>query len=153
MGEGLSKIIYILAGVAAAIMLVVGLMAALGAFSDKATDLTGQAMDSIDSVTSARYEQYDGKSTPGTSVQNLIKELKGDDVSMYVLVKTKMNTSGVYYICNADRTRQDDDTIRATLKDMRDDVSANYINPTKKFYGEVIKNENGAIIGIEFTQE
>ena len=129
---------------------VVGLvMAGIGLFNQAGDKMTNTAT----SIMETEYTQYDGASPSGSSVVNLIQQKKSGDDNIYILVKTKMNTSGVYYICDANNVKLDADTMRALVKDMKTNTSSNYINPSKKFYGEVIRNDNNAIVGIVFTQE
>lgn len=119
----------------------------------KANSLTDSVNEEVDKVLEAKYTQYDGEVISGSNLLNVIKTTYSDTEPVYIQVKTISNTSGVYYVCDSSAKPLDDATERNLIKDARTKSNNNYIAPTGKFYGEVQKNANGAIIGIVFTQQ
>lgn len=87
-------------------------------------------------ITNGNYSQYDGTVKQGSEVIGAINTQAADD--FYVKVKTNANTSGKKYTTT---------TYNITDKDDND-----YIEPTEKFDSALDINDNGAIVGIIFTQ-
>lgn len=84
---------------------------------------------------------YDGVSVNGSVVCDVILKM-AEDSSTTVQVITKQNIADK----SAGKTYSDS-SIVATNTD------ANYINPNASFTGKVVRNENGIITKIVFTQE
>lgn len=119
----------------------------------KANTLTDSVSEEVDKMMETEYTQYDGETISGANLVNLIKRTYSDTDPIYILVKTKANTTGVYYVCDSSATRLADTTERTLVANSKKKSDNNYIAPTGKFYGEVQRNANGAIIGIIFTQQ
>ena len=87
-------------------------------------------------ITNVNYSQYDDTDKQGSEVIGAINTQASDD--FYVRVKTNANNSGKKYTTT---------TYNITDKDDND-----YIEPTEKFHSELDINDNGAVVGIIFTQ-
>ena len=101
------------------------------------TDLNNELKDS-------GIKKYDGISVMGSEVINVMKKYLGDyeeDATgpLYVYVDTE-DLKITYYN-------------KAYFSDIIDFTDEHYIKPTATFLGEVIKNENDVIVGINFVQE
>ncbi len=87
--------------------------------------------------------QYDGATVNGSDVINIVRKymsgyLPGSVAPFHIVVETNVVT--VY---------EDN----SGLKDMMNFSHASYINPTGKFTGEVLRNENGVITSVSFKQK
>lgn len=153
MEEPVVKPINILATVGGTLLVITFLFGIIYLVVTKANGITNNITESVDNVEESKYTIYDGEEVTGSSVVNMIKTTSSSSDDIYVLVKTKANTSGVYYVCDANNTRLSADAQRTLMKNARTKTNNNYITPTAKFYGEVIRNQNEAIVGIVFTQQ
>lgn len=88
---------------------------------------------------------YHNTEVTGSEIVNLIKEKLGEydstsQAPIYIYVKTS--------------TGQHTHINNEYMAETRNFASsAYYIKPTAKFMGEVIRNENGVIVGVNFTQK
>lgn len=89
---------------------------------------------------------YDGIRVSGSEVVNVINKFKNDD--LYVRVFTKKG-SDIYYGKNCKSLSGTSDGYKTDTNSSE----ASYINPNGIFSGEVKRNENNVIMGIEFTQQ
>ena len=119
----------------------------------KANTLTDSVSEEVDKMMETEYTQYDGETISGANLVNVIKRVYSDSDPIYIKVCTKSNTSGVYYVCDASVNRLNESTERTLVANSKKKSDSNYIAPTGKFYGEVQRNANGAIVGIIFTQQ
>lgn len=87
-------------------------------------------------ITNGNYSQYDGTVKQGSEVIGAINTQAADD--FYVKVKTNANNSGKKYT--------------TTTYNITDKNDVNYIEPTEKFDSVLDINDNGAAVGIIFTQ-
>lgn len=87
-------------------------------------------------IINGNYSQYNGAVKQGSEVIGAINTQAADD--FYVKVKTNSNASGKKYT--------------TTTYNITDKNDVNYIEPTEKFDSVLDINDNGAIIGIIFTQ-
>lgn len=106
---------------------------------------TSKEMNQLSSdLSESDFYRYNGKEVQGDDVLNCIKEVLGeygttDTSPVYVYVVTSQSSNT--YVNSA------------CIDKISDFTETNYINPLAKFRGEVIKNKNKVIIGINFTQE
>ncbi len=87
-------------------------------------------------ITNGNYSQYDDTDKQGSEVIGAINTQASDD--FYVKVKTNADASGKKYTTT---------TYNITNKDDKD-----YVEPTEKFHSVLDINDNGAVVGIIFTQ-
>ena len=92
---------------------------------------------------------YDSTQVSGSEVINVIRKFKSETVG--VTVVTKKTTSNYNYTI--------DESAKTIAKASIDEYKAgkeptemDYINPTARFEGSVIRDVNGTIIGIKFIQ-
>lgn len=99
----------------------------------------------------SEYTQYDGVMITGSEVYNLIKQHESEDIC--IQVKTPSGTQN--YICDgAGLTPVDKTTEKENLVHAKDKTQSNYINPSAKFMGTVIRADGtDAILGLVFDQE
>ena len=92
---------------------------------------------------------YQGAKVSGSEVANAIRKLSGEKLGVYVVTKEAQ----IFYGCCFDLTTGElkdlsDNTYDASV----DETSGRYINPYGTFIGQVVRNTNGVITGIVFTQ-
>lgn len=148
-----NKVISIIAAIAIILLIIMFAFGIVTFAINKGNNLTNEISENIDSMMETEYTMYDGEVISGSNVTNLISNTFSSSDNVYILVKTKANSSGVYYVCNADGERLESSVERNLVKNSKTKTNDNYITPTGKFYGEIMRNENGAIVGIVFTQQ
>lgn len=115
-----------------------------------ATNGTGQISKMNREFSESDKVMYDGLDVTGAEVVNVINKYKNEDIA--VKVSTKKST--VYY----NRVLSDSDTklgssSPATVKDTQSITSDYYINQKAQFTGAVLRDVNGTIIGISYSQK
>lgn len=100
---------------------------------------------------------YDNINVSGTEVVNAINKFKNDD--MGVIVSTRKSTDITYnrvLVANASNDGTTTYTLGGTatnkIKDAQNINHNNYINPNGQFLGQILRDNNGVVIGIKFTQ-
>ena len=107
-----------------------------------------------------KYLVYDGMEMSGSQVMNSIKKLENDGKGnkIAVQVKTGANTSGVWYYntftgSNGSGTLTPGGGEQNLTKAYDTNNQLNYINPSGKFVGKVLRDNNNTIRAIIFTQD
>lgn len=120
--------------------------------SGKAT-ATG-AMDSMEKIASEFSDSektiYDGVTVAGTEVINVVNKFSEDSIGIKVI--TKKDRNGKWYNYSAE-TPNDLTVSSNQIKDAKEINNIAYINPTGNFDGEVVRDDNKAVVGIVFTQK
>ena len=118
--------------------------------SDTASSGTGQINELQAEFADTSKTMYENTEVSGSEVINVIR--KFSDEMIGVKVQTKKNTS--YYIYQFNDT---DGSLKtaSTLdyKSAQNATSANYINPTGRFLGAVVRDADGTITGLSFVQQ
>lgn len=99
----------------------------------------------------SKYTDYEGRKIIGNQVQSVLSQFSGDDV--FVRVETKTKTTWYNYSNETLTTKIDTETNRKLITNSSVKGSENYVNPNGKFIGSIVRDENGTIMGIVFTQE
>jgi hypothetical protein len=97
-----------------------------------------------DDIKNSGIMKYDGTEVYGSDVVNCIKEILGDYTAgetapLYVYVKT-LSSENTY-------------TNKGYIVDIKNFTNMRYIKPTAMFCGEIVKNVNDVIVGINFIQQ
>ena len=137
------------------VLVVIGVVVGIVMFAKgKANELTNEIAKTTDSLLESKFTQYDGENITGANVLNLIKTTYSEDNEVYILVKNKSNSTGVYYCYKADLTKFTAAEQSAAIKKAQSKADTRcYITPSGKFSGEVVRNSNDTIVGLIFTQE
>lgn len=103
----------------------------------------------------SEYLIYDQTEVSGSEVVNALRKFEGEYIGIQVI--TGKNVSGTSYIYNITKgATQGEGEIGSKssydIGDTIDEESNEYVNPNGRFKGEVIRDKNGVIIGIVFTQ-
>ena len=118
--------------------------------SDTASSGTGQINELQAEFADTSKTMYENTEGSGSEVINVIR--KFSDEMIGVKVQTKKNTS--YYIYQFDDS---DGSLKNAssldYKSAQNAASANYINPTGRFLGAVVRDANGTITGLSFVQQ
>jgi hypothetical protein len=99
----------------------------------------------------SQYTMYDDMDVRGSEVVNVLKKFKDEYIGVQVI--TKKNTGGEWYINVANTITG---TLTATsndISDAMDEKSNEYINPNGKFKGKIVRDANGSVMAIIFTQK
>ena len=118
--------------------------------SDTASSGTGQINELQAEFSDTSKTMYENTEVSGSEVINVIR--KFSDEMIGVKVQTKKNTS--YYIYQFNDT---DCSLKNAssldYKSAQNVTSSNYINPTGRFLGTVVRDANGTITGLSFVQQ
>ena len=118
--------------------------------SDTASSGTGQINELQAEVADTSKTMYENTEVSGSEVINVIR--KFSDEMIGVRVQTKKNTS--YYIYQfSDTDGSLKNTSSLDYKSAQNVTSSNYINPTGRFLGTVVRDANGTITGLSFVQQ
>lgn len=118
--------------------------------SDTASSGTGQINELQAEFADTSKTMYENTEVSGSEVINVIR--KFSDEMIGVKVQTKKNTS--YYIYQfSDTDGSLKNTSSLDYKSAQNVTSSNYINPTGRFLGTVVRDANGTITGLSFVQQ
>lgn len=106
-------------------------------------------------ISESQYTMYDGMEVGGSDVVNIIRRFRDEYIG--IMVKTNKNPSGTWYInevvvSNGKGEINTNGTV-GNISDLMDETSSQYVNRNGKFTGEVIRDENGRIVALIFTQK
>lgn len=126
--------------------------------SKDASNASGKQLTKIMSEFSeGDKSMYDGLQVSGSEVINVITKFKNEDIGIIVNTKKSAN---VCYIRTLTASQSDGVTsytlgsiATTSIKNAQDIDNSLYINPQAQFNGEVLKDMNNVLVGIEFTQE
>lgn len=118
--------------------------------SDTASSGTGQINELQAEFADTSKTMYENTEVSGSEVINVIRKFRDETIG--VKVQTKKNTS--YYIY---QFNDSDGSLKQAsaldYKSAQSATSANYINPTGRFLGAVVRDANGTITGLSFVQQ
>ena len=118
--------------------------------SDTASSGTGQINELQAEFADTSKTMYENTEVSGSEVINVIR--KFSDETIGVKVQTKKNTSDyIYQFNDADGSLKSASTL--DYKTAQNATSANYIKPTGRFLGAVVRDANGTITGLSFVQQ
>ena len=118
--------------------------------SDTASSGTGQINELQAEFADTSKMMYDNTEVSGSEVVNVIRKF-GDEM-LGVKVQTKKNTSYYIYQFN-DKDGSLKNTSTLDYKSAQVATNINYINPTGRFLGTVVRDANGSITGLTFVQQ
>jgi len=130
-------IMIVIAVVIAAIIATISLMVA-NLMKERANAVTDQLNQMGDAALESRYTDYIDRELTGTEVKACLKNWK-EDAGLTVSVGS---TSFI----------NDGAAVSTSYKEMNIKGKSSYINPSGKFFGEIIKSDDGKVT-ITFTQE
>ena len=118
--------------------------------SDTASSGTGQINELQAEFADMSMTMYENTEVSGSEVINVIRKFSNEMIG--VRVQTKKNTSYyIYQFSDADGSLKNASAL--DYKSAQDATSANYINPTGRFLGAVVRDANGTITGLSFVQQ
>lgn len=118
--------------------------------SDTASSGTGQINELQAEFADTSKTMYENTEVSGSEVINVIR--KFSDETLGVKVQTKKNTSYyIYQFNDSDGSLKQASSL--DYKSAQNATSANYINPTGRFLGAVVRDANGTITGLSFVQQ
>lgn len=136
------------------VLVIIGVIFGIVMFAtNKAESLTTEIDNTVNTMMETKYTKYDGEVSSGNTVLNLIKTSYSTGDTIYIKVSTLSDTAGKTYVCDASLSLLTEANQATLVKNAKDKTKNEYINPAGNFAGKVVKNSNGAIIGIEFTQQ
>lgn len=118
--------------------------------SDTASAGAGQINELQAQFADTSKTMYDNTKVSGSEVVNVIRKFSEDALGVKVVTK-KNSTYYIYSFNDSDGTLKTKS--QTDYKTAQDATKENYINPTGRFLGQVVRDVNGVITGIIFTQE
>ncbi|NLX76509.1 MAG: hypothetical protein GXZ01_03935 [Clostridiaceae bacterium] len=106
-------------------------------------------------MSESQYTIYDGTEVSGSTVVEAVRKFKGEHIGIYI--RTNKNPSGTWYINNVTITDNTGE-INASgsvgaISELNYETSDKYVNRNAKFSGEIIRDKNGTIVALVFTQK
>lgn len=153
--ENATKAILFGAGIVITLVLVslgfILLRNATGTVDQQLSDMEQQKQQVLDQ----KYTKYDGKTVTGAEVRNALEEFKDAGIAIRILtLKNKAaGGNGEYYFYDLKADFTNDDTYDDDISDTKDKAEDNYVNPSGKFVGTILRDPNKSITGIQFTQQ
>lgn len=93
---------------------------------------------------------YEGTEVSGSEVLNVVRKFQNESVG--IMVKT--NKTSTFYTYMFDLTNGELGSKTASdYKQAQNELSNSYINPNGRFEGGVVRDNNGTITGLTFTQK
>lgn len=92
---------------------------------------------------------YDGTEVSGSEVINVIRKFRNESIG--IVVTTKRSTTSYNYTVDEENGMLKKSDV-AEYKSGTGAEEMNFINPTARFNGKVIRDANGTVTGIKFTQ-
>ena len=93
---------------------------------------------------------YDGTEVSGSEVLNVIRRFQNEVCGVYVTTNKSSTFYGYAFdLSSGNLTGEVDNTYKLA----RVETNKEYINPNARFLGNVIRDINNTITGIEFTQQ
>ena len=118
--------------------------------SDTASSGTGQINELQAEFADTSKTMYENTEVSGSEVINVIR--KFSDEMIGIKVQTKKNTSYyIYQFNDADGSLKNASSL--DYKSAQNSINVNYINPTGRFLGAVVRDVNGTITGLSFVQQ
>ena len=117
---------------------------------DTAASGTGQINKLQAEFSDTSKMMYDGTEVSGSEVINVIRKFSDETMG----IKVVTSKTSVYYGYNfTESNGMLGEKSTASYKNAQDATSQNYINPTGRFAGSIVRDDNGVITGIVFTQQ
>lgn len=104
-------------------------------------------------LSDADKTMYDGVPVSGSNVVNALRKYKDDYIGIYV--KTGKN-GGKWYIKNVSESGGVGNISGDSSNDISDtfdETSDDYVNPNGQFDSQLLRDANGTIVAIKFTQK
>lgn len=118
--------------------------------SDTASSGTGQINELQAEFADTSKTMYENTEVSGSEVINVIRKFSEEMIG--IKVQTKKNTSYyIYQFSDSDGSLKNASSL--DYKSAQNAASANYINPTGRFLGAVVRDANGTITGLSFVQQ
>lgn len=112
----------------------------------KTQQLTAEVMESD-------IKMYDAMEISGSEVVNVVQKFKNEKYGVKIV--TGKDTTGTWYVYTV--TEASNNALGAVsaapIASALDESNAKYVNPNGNFEGKVLRDLNGAITGIVFTQK
>ena len=103
-------------------------------------------------MSESQYTMYDRIEIRGNEVVNVLNKFKDE----YIGIQVETHKTSTWYIYNV-TLNGDLGTINEKsdfkISDTMDETNQRYINPNGKFLGRVIRDENGTVVALTFTQK
>lgn len=109
-------------------------------------------------LSESQYTIYDGMEVSGSEVVNTIRRFKDEYVGIKVLTNKNKASDGKWYIHSVtliknNRGEIDPGGTVGNISELMNEESNEYVNPNGIFTGTVIRDENGRIVALVFTQK
>lgn len=156
MGKTLQNFMMLLAGIGAVVIFIVLAWAGIQVYLSQTQEQLDKGATVLAEINNDEFTRYQDASVSGSEVLNLIKRYDGSNTGIIVTISAGGTSTSTCYCkglsCTNGVASFSDSTTLGTITDAKDVTkTSKYINPTKKFTGEVLKDAAGNIIGLHFT--
>lgn len=158
--DGLYKILLFIGGGVIVLLVIMFGIRQFRNTQDQANAIGTQITDKVNNALELTYTQYDGKVISGADVVNVIKDTYAASDYIQVVVDTNAGAAVAFV---TDRTidaatagpgaKVSQATYSGLIANAEDKTNGNYIQPTGKFKGEILRDSNKTIVQLKFTQQ
>lgn len=98
-------------------------------------------------------KMYDNMTVTGSEVENVLQKYQSSSYGVKVI--TGKDTTGVWYVNTVDESNSNalGSASTAAIANTMVETNAKYINPNGNFVGTVLRDKNGTVTGVIFTQQ
>lgn len=156
MSKAMQNFLMLVAGIGATVIFIVFAWAGIQSYQSNAQKQMDKGATVMAEIDNEEFNRYQDTSVSGSEVLNLIKRYDGSNTGIIVTIASGGTSTSTCYCkglsCANGVASYNDSTSLGTIADAKDVTkTSKYINPTKKFTGEVLKDAAGNIVGLHFT--
>lgn len=156
MSKSLQNFLELVAGIGAIVIFIVLAWAGIQVYQNHAQKQMDKGATVMAEIDNEEFNRYQDASVSGSEILNLIKRYDGSNTGIIVTITASGTSTSTCYCkglsCTNGVASYSDSTSLGSIADAKDVTkTSKYINPTKKFMGEVLKDSAGNIIGLHFT--
>ena len=163
MGNSASDGIKFIVGLLVTLLIVGAVWAVVSLALRGASNATSQTERDVNQMNESRYTQYENEKITGSEVLNMLSRFGSEKIAIGVVctptdessiaaAPTAISGTAFNYTDVSLSSPIDATTTQNNLRNAKDPGNAAYINPSKMFFGQVIRNTNtDAIVGLQFT--
>ena len=171
MQEGSSNILFIIAGIVAACVIIGFGFYLINKGKASGSLAAGQIDKITNSMSESNYTDYDGKTVSGAEVISIVSSIKDDQTGIVVETLSTAKTKYGYLTAYDYKADPASGTVTLTadstgkiaipsgqvsmskgIQNMQDKSSVEYVNPTGQFKVYLLRDKNGTIAGLAFAQ-
>lgn len=156
MSKAVQNFLMFLAGLGATVLFIVFAWSKIQVFQSQSEQQVEESLTVLSEIENEKFNRYQDATVSGSEVLNLIKRYDDGEIGIIVTISTGSTSTSTCYCkglsCTNGVASYSSSVTLGTVADAKDVTkTTKYINPTKKFKGEVLEDAAGNIVGLHFT--